>query len=143
MSMHHGRILAGGLLAGLVINLGELFMNVWLLGDRWIAALGDVGLEISWPAAAFWGVGGFVAGVVGIWLYAAIRPRYGVGAGSSLRAGAAIWCLVFLYPSIGFLGSGPFPRSLILIALGWGFVEIMLAMALGSYFYADRHLAPN
>jgi hypothetical protein len=31
------RLVLSGLVAGLIINLGEVAVNVWLLGDRWAA----------------------------------------------------------------------------------------------------------
>jgi hypothetical protein len=37
---------------------------------------------------------GFVVGIAAIWLYAAIRPRYGPGAATALRAGFAVWLFV-------------------------------------------------
>src|SRR5207249_3963498 len=36
---------------------------------------------------------GFLVGIFAVWLYAAIRPRYGAGPKTALCAGAAVWGL--------------------------------------------------
>ncbi len=37
---------------------------------------------------------GFVVAIAAIWLYAAIRPRYGPGPATALRAGFVVWLFV-------------------------------------------------
>lgn len=60
------RLVLSGLVAGFIINLGELAVNVWLLGDAWAAALAGYGVHLDMPALVLWGLGSFVFGIVGV-----------------------------------------------------------------------------
>lgn len=135
------RLVLSGLVAGFVINLGELAVNVWLLGDSWAAALAGIGIQLDVPALALWGVGSFVVGIVGVWIYVAIRPRYSPGGATALRAGLALWAVTYLYAAIGFMGSGVLPRGLVLGATAWGLVEMALAVYVGAWLYREGELA--
>ena len=57
-------------------------------------------------------VWGFLVGILAIWLYAAIRPRYGAGSKTALYAGAAVWGLGYLLGSVMPLALHLFPRRL-------------------------------
>ncbi|MBI2073795.1 MAG: magnesium transporter, partial [Gemmatimonadetes bacterium] len=38
-----GRVIAGGLLAGVVLNVFDFVVNGWLLSDQWTAAMTALG----------------------------------------------------------------------------------------------------
>jgi hypothetical protein len=80
------RVLAGGLLAGVVINVCEYVVNGVFLKDRWAAAMRDLhkSAEYSSIEMASFLVWGFMVGLFAVWLYAAIRPRYGAGSKTAL-----------------------------------------------------------
>jgi len=140
-NVHLGRVIFGGLIAGFVVNLGELAVNVWLLGDAWTEVLAAMGLEFDVPALVLWGSGSFVLGIVGVWIYAAISARYGPGPKTALRAGVAVWAAAFLVPSVGFLATRPFPPGLVVSTLLTGLVEVCLGVYLGSWLYREGELA--
>lgn len=135
------RLLLSGLVAGFVINLGELAVNVWLLGDAWSGALAGFGVTLGLPEMAIWGLGTFVLGIVGVWIYAAARPHYGAGPLTAVRAGAAVWAVTYLYVAVGALGTVPLPVGLVLASTAWGLVEICAAVYLGAWLYQEGELA--
>ena len=96
------RVLIGGLVAGVVINV--LQFAAWALFVRpgLSAALEALGrpLQESAGTNVLWGVWGFVVGILLIWLYAAIRPRYGAGPRTAAVAGIAAGLLLGLIPDI-------------------------------------------
>ncbi|HJU87514.1 MAG TPA: hypothetical protein VJ788_09110, partial [Gemmatimonadota bacterium] len=74
------RVIAGGLAAGVVLNLGEWLLHDVLLRERMEAAVAEMGMET--PTGSDIGIFvamTFVLGLLLVWLYAAIRPRYGPG----------------------------------------------------------------
>ena len=74
------RVILGGLLAGLVLNIGEFLVNGLILGEQWAAVTAARNLPpMSGGAMASLVVLNFVVGIAIVWLYAAIRPRYGAG----------------------------------------------------------------
>jgi hypothetical protein len=78
-SINLGRVLMGGLLTGLIINVGEFILNVPILGATYEAALADAGLQTSPSEMVIWPLYAFAMGILAVWVYAAIRPRFGPG----------------------------------------------------------------
>jgi hypothetical protein len=135
------RLVLSGLVAGFIINLGELAVNVWLLGRRWATVLAGMGIHLDMPALVLWGIGSFVVGIVGVWIYVAIRPRYAPGGSTALRAALAVWAVTYLYVMIGLLGASLVPKGLLLGSAAWGLVEMAVAVYVGAWLYREGELA--
>ncbi len=136
--INHGRVILGGLLAGLVINVGEFLRDGILLADRVAEMLQRLGLaEPSGAQMAVFTLVGFALGIVTVWLYAAIRPRFGPGVRTAIVAGVVIWLLVYPFVSIGYAALEMFPVDFLLIANVWGLVEIPLAAIAGAWLYQE------
>lgn len=132
------RVVLGGMLAGLVINIGESLFNAWLFADDMAAAIARLNLPpVGGGAIAAFLVLGFALGIVTVWLYAAIRSRFGPGVSTALCAGSAVWFLAYVYPSIGFAVMGLFPTRLIAIGIVWGLGEVLLASVAGAWLYHE------
>jgi hypothetical protein len=133
-----GRVVLGGLLAGLVINASEYLLNAVVLGDDLNAAMRRLNLPpVGGGAIGVFVVLGFALGIAAIWFYAAIRPRFGAGVRTALCAGSAVWFFAYLYPSIGMGVLGFFPAGLITLAVVWGLVELLVAAVAGAWFYQE------
>ena len=81
------RVLLGGLLAGVIINFSEFILNEKVMKAKWEEAMKAMGKSMPQGSSAMmvWIVWGFVVGIAAVWLYAAIRPRYGAGGRSVAR----------------------------------------------------------
>lgn len=109
MAINNGRVVAGGLLAGVVMNFVDFLVNGLWLGQRWMdesAALNprlvDPALESM--AMTGWIVSDFLFGITIVWLYAAMRPRLGPGAGTAICSALVVWALTHIaYASFGFM----------------------------------------
>ena len=133
-----GRVILGGLAAGLVLNIGEFILNEPILGERWRAAMTTLNREaIGGSAIAIFVVGAFLLGIAMIWTYAAIRPRLGAGPRTAVCAGLLVWFFSYLYPSAGFIALDLFPTDLILIGIVWGFFELPIAAVAGAWLYKE------
>jgi hypothetical protein len=86
------RVLRGGLLAGLVINVGELILNSMVLASEWAEFLEQLGLDptFSAPQLVAGAIITFIYGIVLVWIYAAIRPRFGPGPRTAVIAGLTV-----------------------------------------------------
>ena len=134
-----GRVALGGLLAGLIINIGEFVLNEPILGAQWAAAMEALGGSAPGGSAiAIFVVGGFILGISMIWLYAAIRPRLGAGPKTAACAGLLVWFFAYLYPSAGFLVMGILPANLIVTSVMWGFFELPIAGVIGAWLYKEE-----
>ncbi|MFY9609055.1 MAG: hypothetical protein WAU45_10645 [Blastocatellia bacterium] len=133
-----GRVILGGLLAGLIINIGEFLLNGVILSKE----IEDMMKNLDRPAIggsaiAVFVVIAFLLGIAMIWLYAAIRPRFGAGAKTAVCAGLTVWTLAYLYPTIGQSQMGIFPNRLLVIGTVWGLVELSIAAVGGAWLYKE------
>lgn len=133
------RVVIGGIVAGLVIDVSEFILNMMVLGTDLNAAMARLNLPpVGGQAIAVFVVLGFVLGIVTVWLYAAIRPRYGPGPKTALCAGAAVWFFAYFYSAMGMLVMGMFSTRLITISLVWGLAEILIASVVGAALYKEQ-----
>ncbi len=138
------RVLIGGLVAGLVINLSEFVMNAIVLKNDWaqvMKALNKPG-DFSVNQVVIFNLIGFGVGIAGVWLYAAIRSRLGPGLKTALIAAVAVWFIGNVLPNLGFLAMDLFPANLLAIGTGWGLIETLAAVALGAKLYREE-IAPT
>ena len=75
--------------------------------------------EPSGGQIAVFTIVGFALGIVTVWLYAAIRPRFGPGIRTAIVTGVVIWLLIYPLPSIGYAVLDMFPDDFLLIANIW------------------------
>lgn len=133
-----GRVILGGLLAGVVINVVEGVMGMIFM-EEYQAAMEALGksMKMSGGAMVFYLALGFVYGLFAVWLYAAIRPRYGAGPKTAVWAGIAVWFIGYLMVSISFGTLGVFPTRLLFIGTIVGLVEMIGATLLGAWLYKE------
>jgi hypothetical protein len=138
-----GRVFLGGLIAGAIVNVSESFVNGVLLMEEWAKAMQALGKPAGMGAGqlAVFLVFGFLVGLSAVWLYAAIRPRYGAGPKTAACAGAAVWFLAYFLPTMTALPMGLFPPRLMYIGLGVGLAEVLIGTLLGAWVYKEEAAA--
>jgi hypothetical protein len=80
---------------------------------------------------------GLVTGTVSIWIYAAIRPRYGPGPKTAVFAAIGVWIIAYAVPYAYNSAHGIFPFRLTVILGLVGLVEITLACLAGAAVYKE------
>jgi hypothetical protein len=134
------RVVLGGLLAGVVINIVEFITNGVVLKADWgqvMQALGKSPVP-SGSAIAIYNVWGFLVGIAAVWIYAAIRPRYGAGVGTAVRAGLVAWGLAVLLANLANYPSGLYPTRLLVITSVVALFEIVIATIVGAWPYKEE-----
>jgi hypothetical protein len=138
-----GRVIGGGILAAFVWWVLEFVVHGVVLAAEWDAAmmaLGKTPEQMQAGVAAFmvyitlWCV---VAGILGVWIYAAIRPRFGAGPKTAVKAGIALWAGVYLTAALFHLGLDLWPANLTWLSLATSFVESILATVVGAWVYKE------
>src|SRR5207247_5121580 len=110
-------VVSGCLVAGLVLNIIDwLTYGVWLKADM-AAAMQALGKQPSAMDSAIplWVALDFVSGIGLLWVYAAIRPRFGAGAKTAVIAGLVAALFVGLLLEIGESRLGFVRRRLLLL----------------------------
>jgi hypothetical protein len=131
------RVVLGGLAAALVVNVLEGVFAL-LMKSEWEAAIRNLGLNLKAGPAAYlplaWSL---VIGVLSVWLYAAIRPRYGPGPKTALRTAIAVWSFTTATFSITMACLGLFPARLMVYVAVWSLFEVIVAMLVGAWIYRE------
>ena len=133
------RVILGGLLAGVVINVVEYITNGVILKSAWSEAMQSLGkpTDLSASAIVMFNIWGFLLGIAAVWIYAAIRPRYGAGPTTAVRAGLAAWAIAVFLSNLGMLPMGLFPARLIVITTIVALVEIVAGTVAGAWVYKE------
>lgn len=126
-----GRVVMGGVVAGIVMNVLDTVTNMTIMKDDMSALaqrLGqDPGAMMSFSAAAPWILVDFLLGFAVVWNYAAIRPRFGAGPATALLAIVApyvvVTAVIFGFTSMGLMPMATFVK---------GAVTSLVTMAIGS-----------
>ena len=133
-----GRVLLGGLLAGLILNVGEFLLNDLVLAKQMQDFFARTG--ITPPGTTFLVAAvslTFVMGIVLVFVYALIRSRLGPGVKTAIVAGLVMWFALYLYTGvINGLALGASSNT-ILIVLVWGFFQYLLASIAGAWVYKE------
>lgn len=136
-----GRVFLGGLLAGVVINIGEYLFHAVLFKDEVAEMMRSLGKDpatvMSGNAIVIWNILGFLAGIGAVWGYAAIRPRFGMGAKTAAIAGVAVWYFSRFLGAIGEMNMGMASQKMIMTGLVWGLVELIVATMAGAWLYKE------
>ena len=128
-------VLVGGLVAGVVFNIvdgicyGVLFKSDFPMP----ATPGPLGL----PMMAWFIIMDFLYGFAAVYLYAAIRPRFGAGPKTALTAGLIMWVLVGLLHGLSEAPMGYAPARLYWLGTLIALVAIPLGLVVGAKFYTE------
>ncbi len=136
------RVLLGGLLAGLVICFGEFILGWVILGGKWAEVMAEAGMgEFGGGQEASFLFVAILYGIALIWIYAAIRPRFGPGPKTAVVAGLTLWFVAWLLVCVYVIVIGVFPAGLLIAAIVWGLFELPLAAVAGAWLYQESDAA--
>ena len=137
-TINFARVLIGGLVAGLILNIGEWLLNGMVLAKDMKDFFQKCGLPE--PGTNFLVIAvtiTFVLGIVLVLGYAAMRPRFGAGPKTAVITALIAWFGIYLYQNLIGFGLGIVPPKVLVIALAWGLVEYILAALVGGALYKE------
>jgi hypothetical protein len=138
------RWLLAGLVAGVLIDIiGYLVDGVWLK-TAWQSGMPSLGLSGFAPNVWAWfNVLGVVNGLMAMWIYAAIRPRFGAGVNTAFKAAVVTWVIGSLIPNVTYMVFGGFLSHTLAsyVTLG-AFVEFMVGTIAGAAIYREPATPP-
>ncbi len=139
--INFGRVILGGIAAGVVADILDYPVDGLWLAPRWSDGLKALNHPAAFsPSAIVWfELIGIVGGIAAIWLYAAIRPRFGPGVKTAVYAGLAVWVLTALLPNLTFMYvTGLFGRRLTVYTTLGALVEIVAGTIAGAALYKEE-----
>ena len=135
------RVILGGLVAGVIINIFEFVLHGAVLAQDMDAAVRALGREVGGRELLMFLAWGFLVGIFAVWLYAAIRPRYGAGPGTAVKAALGAWVLRCVGPSMVQYAFNLYPSKLITVPLVAEIVIMILALVIGAAPYGEGERA--
>jgi hypothetical protein len=139
-SINTGKVLAGGLAAGLVANVIDFVTNTFILAADWaefaVAHNLDPNAFVSAPVAITWVAVDFLFGVLLVWTYAAIRPRFGPGPRTAICAGLLLYvgttAVVFGFSMMGVIPMSAFVKGSVCVL-----ISTLAASLTGAAIYRE------
>lgn len=132
------KVLVGGLVAGFILNVIDYVQFGMVLKDQMAAAMQAINKPAMTNAQIpYFVVLDFVAGIFLVWLYAAIRPRFGPGPATAAKAGIAGWFVGGLLVTLFMWPTPVMPHNLMITTTVVGLVSWTLATVVGAKFYAE------
>ena len=144
MAINTGKVVAGGLVAGVVANAIDFVTNTYVLGadmQAWAASHNiDPATLTSGAVVGTWVAVDFIYGLLIVFTYAAIRPRFGPGVRTAIIAGL----VVFLAPTLvlfGFTQMGMLTMPMFVKGAIAAIVSTLAAAVAGAAVYKEEGAA--
>ncbi len=98
MAINTGKVVTGGLAAGAVMNVCDFVNSTYIMGAAMQAEMDALNPALMAKMAGTstmvtFLVLDFLYGIALVWTYAAMRPRFGAGAGTAMTAGILVWAI--------------------------------------------------
>jgi hypothetical protein len=102
MAINTSKVITGGIVAGIIMNLSGFVVQGMLLGKRMEAEMLAVAPSLQGKGMGSGAMAGriltqFAIGILLAWLYAAMRPRFGPGMRTAIMAAIPVWVCGFLF----------------------------------------------
>lgn len=140
--LNWGRVFFCGLLTGVVWSV-LLGINTVFVGRNFVAAVEAAGRrEFFFPRTAagayvFLVIMNLLVGIWTMWLYAAIRPRYGPGTKTAAVAGFACWVIGVALPDAVWVTFGLIPPGVLLAPVATSLPALIVAAVVGAWAYKE------
>jgi hypothetical protein len=139
-TINNTRVLTAGLLAGLVFNIMDMIWNTTVMAADFQANATRLGLDpaAQQSAAAIvpWVVIDFLLGILVVFVYASMRPRFGPGPKTAITAGLVMFLAVSLV-LFGFATGGIFTIGLWAKSTAAALVTTVLGSLAGGRAYKE------
>jgi len=141
MALNTGKVVAGGLAAGVVLNLIDYVVYTMVLADRVKAEAnafhpGMADTMMSGNAITVYIITDFIFGLLLVWTYAAIRPRFGPGPRTAMLAAFLFW-IVLAFCSSAMMLMGMTSANLWWTEVFINLVNFLIASWVGAMIYKE------
>jgi len=135
------RVLGGGFVAGLILFAAAYIVNGQLYKTQWAGWMQAMRGHIHPPAintAMFlWLALNILLGILGVTLYASIRPRFGKGPKTAVLAGLLLWLASQAPALLDRKALGILPESIVNGQFLTSLVAMVIAVFVGAWIYKE------
>jgi len=139
-SINTGKVVVGGLAGGLVANVIDFVTNTYVLAGDWEAFARAHNLDpaamSSASVATTWVIVDFLLGIILVFAYAAMRPRFGPGPKTAIYSGLLIYIAITLVV-FGFANMGLMSMTSFVTGSIGAIVSTLAASLVGAAIYKE------
>ena len=144
MAINTSKVLVGGIVGGIVANVIDYVSGTFITGgmqrDAFTKLNASLGANPTGSQIAGLVILDFILIITTVWIYAAIRPRFGPGPRTAVYAGLAAWVIGGV--AFGFLCVlNVIPSNLYLASGAVELVNIVVSTVVGAKFYTEEAAA--
>jgi len=133
------RWLFGGLVAGLFVFMLEGIASTLYMTDMTVAMEAhNLSMDMSPAAMIVFALISLILGLILVFFYAAVRPRFGPGPKTAAIVAVGLWIGGYFLSLVGYWSMGLFPNKLLVMWGAIGLVEVVLASILGAWVYREE-----
>lgn len=145
MAINTSKVITGGLVAGLVMNIVDFVSNATFLKAPTEASMNALNPSLMQNMQHGGTIAGIVAidflvGILLVFTYAAVRPRFGAGPRSAMMAAFILWATGSCVVGYFFL-MGMFTPAVYWLTFCEEFVSISLGAYVGGMMYKEEAAA--
>ncbi|MEQ1689671.1 MAG: hypothetical protein ABMA00_00180 [Gemmatimonas sp.] len=141
MGINTGKVITGGLAAGVVMNVFDFVTNTYIMAERFktemdalnpalMPKMMETSTTITFVALDF------VYGLLLVLTYAAIRPRFGAGVGTAIKTALLVWTIAgttwYFTTAMGMISMGAFAMMSVI-----SLVTFLAAAYVGAMLYKE------
>lgn len=146
MAINTGKVVVGGLVAGLIMNVSGFVVQGMMLGPRMMAEMAAVAPTLATRQPGGGEIAGrvltqFVVGIMLVWMYAAMRPRFGPGPKTAMISAFIVWIFGFLF-YLDWLYAGMMTATTYAIVSVVMIVTLAVASWVGCMLYKEEGATP-
>lgn len=132
------RVVVGGLVAGVVANALDFAINTYLMADEMADMTQRLNLNMAAVEASTttWIIVDFIWGLLLVFAYAAMRPRFGAGPRTAVISGLTLWLGVTAVFA-GLMAMGLYTQQAYIKASALSIVSTIIPSLVGGYLYKE------
>ena len=132
------RVVVGGLVAGVVANALDFAINTYLMADEMADMAQRLNLNMAAVEASTttWIIVDFVWGLLLVFAYAAMRPRFGPGPKTAAISGLTLWFGVTAVFA-GLMAMGLYTQQAYIKSSALALVSTLIPSLVGGYLYKE------
>ena len=127
-----GRMLLGGIVAGILLFMADGFIHSKLLQEHWLAAAKAAGRSVEahehGADMLYFVVFELLRGIGMAWVYAVFRTHFGPGPGTAVCSALTVWALMFPVFLVQLIPLGFYSTTLLTL---WSLYELVPSVVAG------------
>ncbi len=133
-----GRVVIGGLAAGVVANALDFVINSYLMVKEGAEMVQRLNLKVDVVEASFttWIGVDFIYGMLLVFTYAAMRPRFGPGPSTAIIAGLCYWLAIGAIFA-GLTAMGLYTHLAFIKSVAFSLVSTLVPVLVGAAIYKE------